>query len=62
MGYRYYASYPAPCTNVMYFYASYSALCTKVTYRMLMAMQCEMVNVCRTMYIVHQIVEDSAEV
>ena len=31
-------------------------------YRMLMAIQCEMVKVCRTMYIVHQIVEDSAEV
>jgi len=48
MGYRYYASYPALCTNVMYL--------------MLMAIQCEMVKVCRTMYIVHQIVEDSAEV
>ena len=31
----YYASYPAHCTNVMYL--------------MLMAIQCEMVKVCRTM-------------
>ena len=31
-------------------------------YLMLMAIQCEMVKVCRTMYIVHQIVEDIAEV
>ena len=33
-----------------------------VMYLMLMAIQCEMVKVRRTMYIVHQIVEDSDEV
>ena len=47
MGYMYYASYPAFCTNMMYL--------------VLMAIQCETVKVRRTMYIVHQIVEDSAE-
>ena len=41
MGYRYYASYPAHCMHVVYL--------------MLRVIQCEMVKVCCTMYIVHQI-------
>ena len=71
-----YASYPALCTNVMSLMlviqhsvrnAMYLMLVIQhsvrnAMYLMLMAIQCEMVKVCRTMYIVHQIVEDSAEV